>query len=96
MTQPTHRTVESIRAAHLQTVEATRVVAGQVLLTVAKALYAAAASLFLVVGLVYAVDAMKDGRADWPGTACFEVVPLVAAGVMLHLGAARVARAPGR
>jgi len=96
MTQPTHHTVESIRAAHLQNVEATRAVAAQVLVTVAKALYAAAASLFLLVGLVYTVDAMKDGRADWPGGYCFAVVPLVAAGVTLHLGATRVARAPGR
>lgn len=96
MAQPRDRTVESVRAAHFQTIEATRAVAAQVLVLVAGALYAAAVSLFLIVGIVYAADAMKDGSADWPGGACFAGVPLVVAGLVLHLGSGKVAGSPGR
>ena len=92
MTQPTDRTVESIRAAHLQTVEATRAVAAQALTTVARALYAAAATVLALMCVVYVGSAMRTGSADWPGGYWFAVVPLVVAAVTLHLGAAKIAR----
>lgn len=94
MTPPTDRTVESIRAAHLQTVVATRAVAAQVLAVAAWALYAAAAAVLLLM-FVYAVGhAMRTGDEDWPAAGWFAFVPLAVAAVMLHVGAARVARAP--
>ena len=92
MTQPTDRTVESIRAAHLQTVEATRAVAAQAITAVARALYAAAAAVLVLMCVVYVGSAMETDTAVWPGEYWFAVVPLVAAAVTLHLGAAKVAR----
>ena len=92
MTQPADRTVASIRAAHLQTVEATRAIAAQAITTVARALYAAAATVFVLMVLVYVGAAMESGTSDWPGEHWFAVVPLVVAGVTLHLGGARLAR----
>ena len=92
MTQPTDHTVESIRAAHLRTVEATRAVAAETLTTVAWALYAAAASVVVLMFVAYAGSAMRTGDADWPGQYWFAVVPLGVAAVTLHLGVARIAR----
>jgi len=92
MTQPTDRTFESIRAAHLQTVEATRAVAAQAIIAVARALYAAAATVLVLMCAVFVGSAMRTGSADWPGGYWFAVVPLVVAAVTLHLGAARIAR----
>ena len=92
MTQPSDRTVESIRTAHLQTVEATRAVAAQALTTAAWALYAAAAAVVVLRFVVFVSSAMKTGAADWPGEYWFAVVPLAVAAVTLHLGAAKIAR----
>ena len=92
MTEPTDRTVESIRTAHLQTVDATRVVAAQALTTAAWALYAAAAAVLLLMIVDYVGTAMKTGASDWPGGLWFAVGPLAAAAVTLHFGAARLAR----
>ena len=94
MTEPTDRTVESIRVAHLRTVDATRAVAAQALTAAAWALYAAAAAV-LVLMFVYSVGhAMRTGAEDWPAAGWFAFVPLSVAAVMLHVGAARVARTP--
>lgn len=92
MTQPTDRTVESIRAAHLQTVDATRAVAAQALKTAAWALYAAAAAVLLLMFVDFVGSAMRTGAADWPSGYWFAVVPLAVAAVTLHVGAVRVAR----
>ena len=92
MTQPTHRTIESILAAHLQTIEATRAVAAQALTAAAWALYAAAGSVVVLMFVVYAGSAMRTGTAVWPGKYWFTVVPLVVAAVTLHLGAVRIGR----
>ena len=94
MTQPTDRTVESIRAAHLQTVEATRAVAAQAIIAVARALYAAAATVLVLMCAVFVGSAMNTGTAVWPDGYWFAVVPLVVAAVTLHLGAAKIARPP--
>ena len=95
MTEPRDRTVESIRAAHLRTVDATRAVAAQALTTAAWALYAAAAAVLVLMFVEYAGTAMSTGAADWPDGYWFAVVPLAVAAVTLHVGAARVARSPG-
>ena len=94
MTQPTDHTVESIRAAHLRTVDAIRAVAAQALTTVAWALYAAAAAVLLLMFVDFVGSAMRSGAADWSGGYWFAVVPLAVAAVTLHVGAARVARPP--
>jgi hypothetical protein len=90
MNQPTDRTVESIRAAHLQTVAATRAVAAQALTTVAWALYAAAAAVLVLMFAEYVASGMRTGVADWPGGHWYAVAPLAVAAVTLQLGAARV------
>jgi hypothetical protein len=90
MDQPTDRTVESIRAAHLQTVAATRGIAAQALAAVAWALYAAAGSVVVLMFLEYVASGMRTGFADWPGAHWYAVAPLAVAAVTLQVGAARV------
>ncbi len=94
MSQPTDPTVKSIRAAHLRTVEATQALAARVLMTAARALYAAAATVLVIMCVVYVQTAMSAGVADWPGHYWFAVLPLVVAGATLHHGAATLARSP--
>lgn len=94
MIQPADRTIESVRAAHLQTVEATRAVAAQILTTAATALYAAAATVFMLMVVIFIRVGVKTGVTDWPGRYWFAVLPLVVAGVTLHLGAHKMGRPP--
>jgi hypothetical protein len=94
MTQPTDFTVKSIHAAHLRTVEATQALAVRVLMTVASALYVAATTVLVLMGVAYVLTAMSAGVSDWPGQYWFAVLPLVAAGATLHHGAARLTRSP--